>query len=127
MNVLIIDDDLVSRLKMEKIFQTIASIKSASNGKNGFELFKSSLENKVEFDIIVLDIGLPDIGGVEILKEMRQLETENALQESKIIMVTSHADRETVIQCIQAGCSEHLVKPFDRKAVMEKCKNLGFF
>ena len=44
----------------------------------------------------------------------------------KILMVTSHADRDTVITCIQAECNDYILKPFEKEVVMGKMRKLGF-
>lgn len=129
MRVLIVDDELASRNKMLKIMGNFAECVAVDSGKAAVKAFKEAWEIEEPFDLATLDISMPVMDGTEVLYEIRQIEKAKKIPKEKhvkILMVTSHADRDTVITCIQAECNDYIVKPFDKEIVLGKMKKLGF-
>ncbi|MBF0288627.1 MAG: response regulator [SAR324 cluster bacterium] len=129
MKILIVDDEMVSRKKMEKIMDNFGEYESANNGDDAIATFKSSYQSGVPFDMIALDVEMPGKNGTEVLCEFRAIEQEHAVPQhlqAKVLMVTAHSDKDTVLSSIQAGCDDYIVKPFNKETVMEKLKKLGF-
>ncbi len=126
MKFLVVDDDFVSRSKMEAIVENLGECKSVDSGKEAIALFKANLNSK-SFDIITLDIAMPDMDGTEVLYNIRKIEDNDNIAEKdrvKIIMVTSHSDKGHLITCLQAGCNNYIVKPFDFETVQQKIDSL---
>lgn len=129
MRILVVDDDFASRKKMEKILQEFGDCFLAESGSDAIKIFKEAWDIGIPFDLISLDIGLPDISGIEVLAQIRTIEKDKAIlkdKASQIIMVTANADQETVMNSLQAGCNSYIVKPFGRDNVIEKVSDLGF-
>lgn len=129
MRILVVDDDMVSRKKMEKILQEFGDCFLAECGLDAIAVFKEAWSRDIPFDLILLDIGMPDISGIDVLKQIRQIESEKAITKdkaSRVMMVTSHADQDMVVGSMQAGCNNYIVKPFERERVVEKLEDLGF-
>ena len=127
MKFLVVDDDFVSRSKMEAIVESLGECIVAENGKEAIALFQANLKGNKPFDIITLDIAMPDMDGTEVLFNIREIENnENIAEENqvKIIMVTSHSDKDHLITCLQAGCNDFVVKPFDVETIHKKINNL---
>ncbi len=125
MKILIVDDEIASRMKMEKIVSAFSFCIPAKDGKSAMDAFRTTLRNKEYFDLIFLDISMPYVSGIEVLYKIRDLEKRKCVpkeKQAKVIMVTSHSDKEAVITSIQAGCDGYLVKPFDKGMVLEKIK-----
>ena len=125
MKILIVDDEIASRMKMEKIVSVFSFCIPAKDGKSAMDAFRTTLRNKEYFDLIFLDISMPYVSGIEVLYKIRDLEKRKCVpkeKQAKVIMVTSHSDKEAVITSIQAGCDGYLVKPFDKDMVLEKVK-----
>ena len=125
MKILIVDDEIASRMKMEKIVSAFSICIAAKDGKSAMDAFRTTLRNKEYFDLIFLDISMPYVSGIEVLYKIRDLEKRKCVpkeKQAKVIMVTSHSDKEAVITSIQAGCDGYLVKPFDKDMVLEKVK-----
>lgn len=100
----IIDDELSILQSMEVFFQLRGwKVHTAINGRKGIALAK-----KVRPALVVLDIKLPDINGLEVLKELRLL-----LPETEVIMITAHQDMESTIQAIKSGAFDYLHKPMN--------------
>jgi len=88
----------------------------AENGKTGIEL---TLEEKPDF--ILLDIQLPDMDGLEVLKEIRKSEIDG---EIPIIAITSYAMSGDRARLIEAGCNGYLEKPIDPVTVMNQIREI---
>ena len=130
MRILIVDDDLVSRKKMEVILKYFGSIDSADGGTAAVKAFRKAWEEWKPFDLITLDISMPDMSGSQALKMIRVIEREKGVEREKqvkVMMVTGMADRETVIDCKMDGCDDYVVKPFNKETVTAKLSGMGFF
>lgn len=128
MKILIADDELVSRKFMERIMTHYGECETVESGKATVEAFKTAWENCASFDLITLDISMPDIDGLDVLFQIREIENSQKLPANKrvvIIMVTASADKDTIITAIQAGCNEYIAKPFDRDTISKKLIKLG--
>lgn len=124
---LVVDDELVSRKKIQKIMDTLGECEAVEGGRDAIAAFTKALENGVPFDLITLDIALPDMDGTEVLYEIREIEKgENtpAEKQVKILIVTARSDKDSIITCIQAGCDDYIVKPFNREMVIKKLEKI---
>ena len=127
MKTLVVDDELVSRKKMLKILSQFGQCDSVKNGRAAISVVKTAIEESAPYDLITLDISMPDLDGTQVLAQIRQIETEHELDEKKIariLMVTSHSDVETVKSC--AGkCNGYVVKPFNAEVMVEKLTRIN--
>lgn len=127
MKILVVDDELVSRKKMMKIVSDFGQCEGVTNGKAAISAVKKALEDWKLYQLITLDISMPDISGTQVLSAIRKLEEERGLDAeeiAKILMVTSHSDIETVKAC--AGkCNGYVIKPFNKEVMVEKMKKIG--
>lgn len=101
---LVIDDD-VSTLQLMR-FQLESEgfeVSTAENGKHALEFVKET-----NFDIILTDLQLPDLGGIEIVKQIKEV-----LPETEIIMITGFGSTEKAIEATKAGAFYYIEKPVD--------------
>ena len=132
MRILVVDDEFVSRKKMQKIMDSFGDFdecESVQSGSAAITAFKKALGNGMPFDLITLDIAMPEMDGTEVLYNIREIEKQKKVPKEKqvrILMVTSHSDKDTIITSIQAGCNDYIVKPFERKILIKKLEKLGF-
>ena len=127
MKTLVVDDELVSRKKLQKIMETLGECEVAEGGRDAITAFTKALENGVPFDLITLDIIMPEMDGTEVLFEIREIEKrENTPAEKQVnvLMVSARSDKDSIITCIQAGCDDYIVKPFDREMVIKKLEKI---
>ncbi len=127
MKILVVDDEIVSRKKMMKITNDFGPCDGAQNGKDALSLVKTALAEWKLYDLITLDVSMPDISGTEVLSSIRKMEEERGLDEeeqAKILMVTSHSDMETVKACV-GKCNGYMIKPFNKEVLLEKMKKIG--
>ena len=128
MKILIVDDDHVVRKKLSTIMETFGNCESVETGKAAVEAFRQAWENWAPFDLITLDISMPDMDGTEVLYEIRDIETKKNVpddKKAKVFVVSSHSDKDTVITSIQAGCDDYIKKPFKRDFILQKIKDCG--
>lgn len=129
MKTLVVDDELVSRKKMEAIVKNFGDCVTATSGKSAIVAFSKAWHEKAPFDLMTLDVSMPDINGMEVLARIREIENESKIapdKRMKIIMVTSKSDNATVLSCLNSGCNEYIVKPFDMDTIQKKIEKLGF-
>jgi two-component system, chemotaxis family, chemotaxis protein CheY len=123
MKILVVDDELVSRMKMQKIMESVGECAAVASGREALITFKEALESEMPFDLVTLDVVMPEMDGTEVLYEIRQTEKQKHIPKEKrvkILMVTSQSDKDTVITCIQAECDDYIVKPFDKEKIIKK-------
>jgi len=127
MNILVVDDEIVSRKKMMKILSGFGTCVGVKTGKGALRAVKTALENWQLYNLITLDVSMPDISGVDVLSAVRKMETDRGLaadEKSKILMVTSHSDIETVKACV-GKCDGYIIKPFNKEVMTGKIKKTG--
>ena len=119
MRILIVDDTHIMRLIVRDIL--VKSLKidkndciEVDNGRTAISLYK---EEKA--DMVFLDINLPDISGLEVVKELKKLDSE-----AKIVMCTSSGDKDDVRECVTAGADDYLVKPVKPERVISAVKKV---
>ncbi|MCP4119784.1 MAG: response regulator [Desulfobacteraceae bacterium] len=128
MKILVVDDELVSRKKMETILDKLGRCTGVATGAQALAVFSGAIEKGRGFGLVTLDISLPDMRGTEVLSRLREIEEENNVREDgkvKILMVTSHAEQETVLLSIVGGCDDYIIKPFSKETMDEKIRKIG--
>jgi len=129
MKILVVDDEVVSRKKMKMIMDGLGECEAVECGNDAITAYQNAWEKWSPFDLITLDISMPDMNGTEVLSTIRKIETQKDIPDHrrvKVFMVTSHSDRETIITCVQAGCDDFITKPFNRDTVFKKLQEKGF-
>lgn len=128
MKILIADDELVSRKLMERIMTSYGECQAVDSGQAALLAFKTAWENETSFDLIALDISMPDMSGLDVLFQIRQMEKAKEVPANKkavIIMVTASADKDTIVKAVQTGCNDYIAKPFDRDTISKKLIKVG--
>jgi len=74
MRVLVVDDELVSRKKMQKIMDAFGECIAVASGEAALKAFGEAIAKEEPFDLITLDISMPRMDGTEVLYEMRKIE-----------------------------------------------------
>ena len=102
--ILIVDDDKSIRYSLKRMFEE-RSIEAATAG-SGEEALKR-LKEKLP-DLIVMDVKMPGMSGLEVLREMRKLHPKLL-----VIIITAHGTTETAIEAMKLGAYDYVLKPFD--------------
>ncbi|KAK0942220.1 histidine kinase osmosensor [Friedmanniomyces endolithicus] len=123
-DILLAEDNAVNqKLAVKILTKHNHTVTVANNGLEAFEAIK-----KKRFDVVLMDVQMPIMGGFEATARIREYEQEYALARSPIIALTAHAmlgDRE---KCIQAQMDEYLSKPLKPNQLVQtimKCATLG--
>lgn len=127
MKILIIDDEFVSRVKLQKILLSYGSCHLACNGEEAMQAFVSAHEDGAPYDLATVDINLPDIKGQELVDQFRQYEKANKLfhKEIKVLMVSIMTDSKNIMSSFKKGCEGYLSKPFNPEQVRASILGLG--
>ena len=128
MRILIVDDELVSRTKLELIMESFGECRTAERADDALAAFFSAHKKNEPFDLIMLDIGLPDMSGIEVLSTIRNAEKDLDLDKSrqaKVLMTSSHRDKDRIIASIQSGCDDYIGKPFNLELIRNKLQKIG--
>ncbi|MBI3392142.1 MAG: chemotaxis response regulator CheY [Nitrospirae bacterium] len=114
MKILIVDDFSTMRRIVKNILRQIGyqEIGEAEDGQAA--LAKLKVE---KFDFVVTDWNMPNMTGLELLQAMR---ADPALKDVPVLMVTAEAQQENVVQAVQAGVNNYIVKPFTAETLKEK-------
>ena len=115
--VLVADDSSTMRKIILRSLNAVGipSAVEASDGEEAIKLF-----NPGDFDIVLTDWNMPGKNGLEVIQEIRAQDTK-----VPIIMVTTEAEKSRVLEAIQAGVSDYLVKPFTADTLREKLEKCG--
>jgi DNA-binding response OmpR family regulator len=116
MKILIIEDDtkIIKVLGFAlRIVWSAVDIVSAAWGKEGIELVEKEFP-----DIIILDMGLPDMDGLDVIKQIR------LFSQIPILVLTVDANETTVVQALELGANEYVTKPFRQMELVARIKNL---
>jgi two-component system chemotaxis response regulator CheY len=127
MKILVVDDEFVSRRKLQKIMSLFGDVEVATSGIEAIQAYALAFEEGSPYDIITMDIMMPDLNGIEALKEIRQMEDERNIplgKGAKIVMVTVKSTPGDVLGSFREGCEAYVVKPFDRTKIEDALRRL---
>ena len=103
---LYVEDDDVIRVELSQLLSNFFSmVHVAKNGKEGLRTF---LENQDEIDLILTDLNMPELNGIEMIKKIRTIDNK-----IPIIFATAHSDSEFLAEAIKLRVQEYIVKPID--------------
>ncbi len=122
MRILIAEDDLASRKFLFKFFSAYGDCDITLDGLEAIDAVVLSWDDEKPYDLICLDIMMPNLDGIKALKTIRELERERGIEEekrSKIIMITALNDTDNVFDAFQIGCQAYAAKPIDTKKLEE--------
>ena len=114
--ILVIDDERSIRNTLKDILGFEGySVEVAENGPTGLELVKNS-----EFDIILCDIKMPEMDGIEVLERILELKPETT-----VVMISGHGNIDTAVEAIKKGAYDFIVKPLDLNRLLITIRNAG--
>ncbi len=106
--ILLVEDNLLNQQLTASILSRAGyTTDIAENGRVGVELFK-----KNHYEVVLMDIQMPVMDGIEATKMIREYEQTNGGTRAKIIAVTAHAQEEEKVVLFDAGMDHYLCKPF---------------
>jgi putative nucleotidyltransferase with HDIG domain len=106
--ILVIDDELMARYAVQQVLKDRYNIFMAAGGKEGLDFMA---QNPV--DLVVLDIKMPDMDGVTVLREIKK-----RYPDTEVVLLTAYAGVETAQSALRLGALDYLTKPFDKDDVI---------
>src|SRR5687767_2862226 len=103
---LVVDDDETNRdVLSRRLRRQGHRVHTASSGRDALQVMRT-----MEFDVVLLDIMMPDMDGYEVLGHIK---SDERLQHIPVIMISALTELQSVVRCIEAGAEDYLAKPFD--------------
>lgn len=116
---LIADDSMLMRdILKESILETFPyiEVREAGDGKEAQKLLE-----REHFDIVLCDWEMPGLNGIDLLRWVR---STPPLETLPFVMITGTTEKESVVECINAGVTDYIVKPLTPEALCQKIKKI---
>ena len=129
MKILIVDDSNSARGLVASYLEPFGECDQAANGREAVELFADSLKKHKPYDLIIMDVVMPEMDGIEAMRAIRGMEAERGISEnarSRIVTLSSRIDPEPMLTAqLECQADTYITKPFDKSVLMEAITNLG--
>ncbi len=114
MKIMVVDDMSTMRRIVKNLLKQLgfANVDEAENGQEALIKLRSD-----KFGFVVSDWNMPVMSGIELLRAIR---ADEGLKAIPVLMVTAEAQKENIIEAVQAGVSNYVVKPFTAETLQEK-------
>ena len=119
--ILIVDDNFENRQLLAEILREISECDFAASGMEAIEAYNLSLKKSEPYSLILLDIELPGINGLEILGKIRESEKNAGIKLGEgipIVIVTAYEKR--FVEAYNKGCDDYVLKPIDTCDLLNK-------
>jgi CheY-like chemotaxis protein len=121
LNILLIEDDMIEVMKLNRTISSLNlnhNIIEANNGEDALEI----LEKKDQLpDVILLDLNMPKINGIEFLKILKQ---DNLLKYIPTIILTTSSNQRDLLECYEIGIAGYVLKPLKYEDYITKIEKL---
>lgn len=128
LKILIAEDDLTSRMFLNTFLSQYGECDVVVDGMEAIEAYMISMREKKPYDLICLDIMMPKIDGVKVLKAIREIEISKFVlpeKRVKIIMTTALSEADLVKEAFQYGCEAYASKPIKTDKFIEVMNKIG--
>lgn len=116
--ILVIDDEGIVTKSLQKLLKKEGyEVVAANSGKEAIEKARNA-----DFDLIVSDIRMPVINGIDTLREIRQITKELGKRPIPEVVITGYADEDYYKRALELKVAEYIYKPFDTKELLEAIK-----
>ena len=127
MKTLIVEDDFTTRLLLQELLKGYGPCDVAVNGKEGVDAAQLASEAGKPYDLICLDIMMPEMDGQEALRKIRDNEEARGILSTmgaKVLMTTALGDVKSVNAAYTSLCDGYLTKPIHQKILVEELRKL---
>jgi two-component system chemotaxis response regulator CheY len=127
MKSLVAEDDATNRMLLQTFLSRYGECDIALNGKDAVEAIRIAREEHSRFDLVCMDLRMPEMDGLEAIREIRRQEHAAGMfsRVVKIIVTTGLTDGKNVNEALKGGCDGYLLKPIDTEVLLERLKTLG--
>ncbi|MDR3630614.1 MAG: response regulator [Desulfocapsaceae bacterium] len=128
LKILIVEDEYISRTLLSGMLSDFGSCVIAADGNQAVEILEYSFRSDERFDLVCLDIVMPELSGQEVLRAMRNMERKLGIdgdRATKVIMTTVLGDSINIMQAFKQGnCEAYLTKPIDKVQLIQLLQDL---
>jgi CheY-like chemotaxis protein len=122
LKVLLAEDNRTNRLVFTKMVKNFnLSLEIAEDGQQAIDLFR-----QIRPDIIVMDVSMPNVDGLEATRQIRQIEMDENLTRTPIIALTAHAMDGDDKPIFEAGMDHYMTKPLKKATIESKLNEIAF-
>ncbi len=119
MKAIVVDDSRTTRLVLSKMLGEIdVEVSTAGDGREALEV----LEKEGAPDLMLIDWNMPVMNGYELVEAVR---ADSSYDSVRLMMVTTETGMENVMQALEAGANEYVMKPFTKDTILEKLAIMG--
>jgi two-component system chemotaxis response regulator CheY len=127
MKTLVVEDDFTSRLFLQELLSEYGECHIALNGKEAVEAFRAARAAKHGYNLICMDVMMPEMDGHAALQEIRAIEKDDGVLPNyavTIVMTTALDDPKNVMQAYESACDAYVLKPIDTSKLLDYLKSL---
>jgi len=127
MNTLIVEDDPVNSLLLQEILKQYGPTQIAENGIEAVDAVRTALQAGAPYDVICMDIMMPEMDGQEAVAQIRALEEANGIipaRCAKIVMTTALGDHKNILAAFKHLCDAYVVKPIEKAKLLSELRRL---
>jgi len=119
LKIMLIEDDIIEIMKLNRAFSTLKLRHKIIEANNGEEALKLLLEKDNLPDLILLDLNMPRMNGIEFLSILK---SDDNLKYIPTIILTTSNNQKDLFECFKIGVSGYVLKPLKYEVYMEKIK-----
>ena len=126
MKTLVVEDDFTGRLILHTFLSRYGECHIAVNGREAVDAFGAALESGLGYNLICMDIMMPEMDGREAVRQIRAMEEARGILSThgaKIIMTTAVPEVKDALQCFKHLCDAYLVKPINLFELLKEIKS----
>jgi two-component system, chemotaxis family, chemotaxis protein CheY len=127
MRTLIVEDDATCRTIMKAYLSPFGECRLVENGVEALKIITETWEQGSSFDLICLDIMMPEMDGQEVLARVREMEAARGIAQGegiKVIMASGSGDMDHIAQAFEKDCVAYIVKPVLKSTLLETLQEL---
>ena len=123
---LVCEDDPIGRRVVQLFLQPYGECATCTTGPEAVALFEEALVAGRSFSLALLDVSVPKLSGIEVLKRIRELETQySAAKPCAAVMLTGRREPAFMEEAKKFGCDRYLLKPIAESALLGELQALG--